>query len=187
MGRRGKRLAIATAAVIGLAAVATTTAVYALGGGEPNGNGVPAGSPSPATVGMAPTIASNCKVGKADIVTLESTQSTTSTSYVSVPGMSKSVKMSKGCIIAVVSDWPFAAGGELLYIRVTVDGATGSPAEVQFSGDDDENSDGKWARSHSAQFVFVVPKGPHTVSLEWKSFFGGTVFLHTPVMVIYHP
>ena len=83
--------------------------------------------------------------------------------------MSKSVKMSKGCIIVVVSDYPFATGVELLDIRVTVDGATGSPPEVQFSGDDDENADGKWARSHSAQFVFVILKGPHTVTWSGRA------------------
>lgn len=186
MGRKGK-LAIALA-FAGMAAVATTSAVYALGGGEPDGTGVPAGSPSSTAVGKASTNVSNCKVGKADILSSEGTQSTTSASYVSVAGMSKSVKMSKGCMIVVVSDYPFAGvAGSLLDIRVLVDGATGSPPEVQFSGDDDENADGKWARSHSAQFVFSLPKGPHTVDLQWKSFFGDTVSLHAPVMVVYHP
>jgi hypothetical protein len=55
-------------------------------------------------------------------------------------------------------------------MRVLLDGATEFlPNEPQWSGDDDENANGEWARAHAANFYLSgVAPGTHTVSVQWK-------------------
>ena len=84
---------------------------------------------------------------------------------------------------------PFAAdaGGssQLLIVRALLDGVEMVPGPVQFSGDDDEDGGGDWARSHNHQWVAAkIPFGAHTVTIEYRSFFGGTVFMHNRTLTV---
>ena len=101
MGTIRKRVLIPVlAALIGAAAI--TTAVYASGRSATDG-GVAAGT----DVGQSSIAITNCKVPKSDYITNDATGlGTTSTSYVAVPGMTKTVTIAgtvPSCIIATVS------------------------------------------------------------------------------------
>ena len=96
------------------------------------------------------------------------------------------------CVKVEFSAYTFAAdtpvANQLLMVRALLDGVTaGSPSEVQFSGDDDEDADFTWARSHAFNFAFngVVP-GVHTITIQFRSLSGGSVFVHKPSMFVNH-
>ena len=176
---------------VGVIAVvlAISTVVYA-GTRAPGRGGIPAaigGQTRPGT-----SVTGTCKTGKSDYVTNDTTGlSTTSTSYVTVPGMSRTFTIggtAATCVIVDVSGFSFATGDALEYVTVLLDGSTfPSPTEVQFSGDDDENGNFEWARAHAANFVFPsVSPGSHTVTMAFKSLDGATVFLHRPAAIITH-
>jgi hypothetical protein len=122
--------------------------------------------------------------------------STTSAAFVDMPGMSVTFTIAgtarRNCVKVEFSAYTFAANapvaGQLLMVRALLDGATvGSPGEVQFSGDDDEDADGSWARSHAFNFEFKdIAAGPHTIKIQWRSFFGGTVFAHSRSVFVHH-
>jgi hypothetical protein len=122
-----------------------------------------------------------------DFITNDTTGlGTTSTSNVAVPGMTKTISVGgtgTSCVLVDVSAFAFAASGELEYVSVTLDGATGNPVEVQFAGD----TKGVWAEAHSALFAFPsVRAGSHTVAMVFRSLGGNQVFLHRPAMEITH-
>jgi len=176
-----KRLVILTLAAF-VATAAITTAVYASGRGAADG-GVPAGGLSD----QASIAITSCKSGKSDFVTNDVTGlSTTSTSYVAVPGVTKTVTISgtaPSCVVVHASAFAFAPGQALEYVSATLDGNLGNPTEVQFAGD----TQGIWAEAHAAVFAFPnVSPGSHTVTLVFKSLDGKTVFLHRPAMEIEH-
>jgi hypothetical protein len=52
-------------------------------------------------------------------------------------------------------------------VRAVLHGSVAwEPADTQFSGDDDEDNDALWARTHAAQFAFVsVAPGTHTIQI----------------------
>jgi hypothetical protein len=119
-------------------------------------------------------------------------QSTTSTAFVDIPDMTVAFTIGgsgqKNCVKVEFSAFTFAALNRLLYVRALLDGATvASPSEVQFSGDDDEDADGNWARSHAFNFEFKdIPAGPHTIKIQFRSFDGGTVFVHRRSVFVHH-
>ena len=176
-----KRLLIAVPLAAALAGAGIATAVAQpsrAGDGTPNH----ATSTAPAaSVGV-----SNCRLPKTDFITNDVLSlSTTSTSYVAVPGMTKRITQggsTPGCVVVDVSGYSYAPNGALLNVSVKLDGVLGSPYEVQFSGDD-----GQWAQAHSAVFAFRgVPPGTHTVSMVYESFDGQAVFMHEPAMSVAH-
>jgi hypothetical protein len=124
--------------------------------------------------------------------------STTSTTYVNVPDMSVSFTISgtaSTCIVVSYtaevytgSDPNSLIGNEVMFVRARLDGAVvGFPAEAQFEGDSDEDGDGAWARAHAFNFVFPnVAPGAHTLRIQWRSIFGGTVVTHRRTAVVYH-
>ena len=121
--------------------------------------------------------------------------STTSTSFVDIPDMTVAFTMGGSvnhCVKVGFSAMTFAAdtpsANQLVMVRALLDGATvGSPSEVQFSGDDDEDADGSWARSHAFNFAFKgVTPGVHTITIQFRSFFGGSVFVHRRSMFVHH-
>jgi hypothetical protein len=180
MRRTRKRLVLATAAAV-VAAVSIGGAVYAADSGA--SGGAVAGSSSP----QASVSITNCKTTKTDVVTNDSTGlTTTSLSYVPVPGMTKTVSIAgsaPSCLVVNVSAFAFAPGGAVEFVSVTVDGVQGSPIETQFAGD----TQGAFAEAHASLFAFPgVAPGSHTVSMVFKSFDGKTVFLHRPAMEIHH-
>lgn len=118
--------------------------------------------------------------------------STTSTSFVNLGEGAVTFQqgLGNGCAIVNFSSMAFAASGgsALLYVRALLDGATVAiPFETQFTGDDDEDGDGRWARSHSYTFIFPrVAPGLHTVQMQFRSFDGGSVTLHRHTTVVQH-
>jgi hypothetical protein len=81
-----------------------------------------------------------------------------------------------------------AADDELLYVRPLLDGAiVAVPLETQFSGDDDEDANGRWARTHSMSFVYPnVSAGSHAIRMQFRSFGGATVFIHRHTTLVEH-
>jgi hypothetical protein len=177
MSKRGKRLAIALIASL-VAAAAVTTAVYAVTrGGSDTGIATGVSAAVPATsVNLT-----GCKTGKSEAITNDTGGlTTTSTTYVGIPGMSASVK-AKGCIYVTLSGSPFAGSGEVMRARVLVDGVPMSPADIQMAADA-----GPYASGHSVTFAGSVSGGTHTVTAQFLSVFGATVSFNWPSMVIQH-
>lgn len=91
------------------------------------------------------------------------------------------------CVIVRFSAVTFAPEKRVLDVRVLVDGRVAQPGPVLFSGDDDEDFDGRWARAHS--FEFFVPNvapGQRNVRVQARSFTGGPVFLNARSTVVQH-
>ena len=177
MSRRGKRFVIVLAVAL-VAAAAVATAVYAVGRGASD-TGVPAGASASSTA--ASIAVTKCKNGKGDAVTNDAVALlTSSTTYVPIPGISFASKF-KGCVFATISGYPFASGGEIMFVRVLIDGTPMSPTEVQMASDT-----GTFASAHSVTFVGNVANGDHTVTAEFRSFGGGTVSFNRPSLVVQH-
>lgn len=93
------------------------------------------------------------------------------------------------CVVVDFSAYSFAPAGRLLMVRAVLDGVTvAAPFEVQFSGNDDDDGDGQWARSHAFNFLFPsVSPGLHTVAIQFRSFFDTQqVFIHRHSVVVRH-
>ena len=124
---------------------------------------------------------------KVNFAVADDTVSTTSTTLVDVPGMSVTFTIPAGtgrsCVRVEFSAWVFAQGSELMNIRALLDGTTvGAPGEVQFEGDSVN-----WATSRAFNFLFTgVRPGSHTITMQWLSYFGGTVFVHGRSMFVHH-
>ncbi len=169
-------------AAIGLALWLMPRAVALADGGL-----APGGSPGPETVTTGTCKkASNIDFAVAD----DGGNMTTSTSPVDVPGMSVDfiAKGKGGCAKVEFSAMVFANMGELLEVQAVLDGTTVCPPGlIQLSGDDDEDANGKWARSHA--FNFLCPNlapGPHNIKIQWLSFGGVTVFMHQRSLFVHH-
>jgi hypothetical protein len=116
--------------------------------------------------------------------------STTSTNFVDVPNAKISFTQgSPGCVIVTFSAESWAPSSRLTLIRARLDSSTtAQPGSVQFSGDDDENNNGKWARAHGFTLVFPsVSSGSHNVQIQYESWTGGRVFLYKHTTTIQHP
>jgi hypothetical protein len=117
---------------------------------------------------------------------------TSSTTYVNIPDTQITFVQSKpGCVIVHYSAFVYAAsaGAALMYVRPLLDNAvTAVPAETQFAGDDDEDNDGRWARSHAMNFVFPnVPAGAHRLTMQWRSNVAGqTISTHRRTTLVHH-
>ena len=119
--------------------------------------------------------------------------STTSGSFVNVPNTAISFTQGgagAGCVIATFTAESWAAASRLLLVRAKLDGSiVAQPGVIQFSGDDDENNNGRWARSHSTMFFFpAVAPGAHTMVIQYASANGGArVFIYKHTTAIQHP
>ena len=186
MSRRGRWLLASILA--GAIVVVGASVVYAAGGGT--GNGL---APSAGVSPDAVSIKGGCKkISKIDFATGEDIgHTTTSTTFVDVPGMSVDFTIGgqvRSCLKIEYSAVAFAPDDELMFVRALLDGAVaGSPSEVQLSGDDDEDVNGHWARSHAFNFAFAnVAPGAHTIEIQWRSEFGGTVATHRRSVFVHH-
>jgi hypothetical protein len=116
--------------------------------------------------------------------------STTSTSFVDLPGMSVTFNVPGAAVTCLKVDLAAmtfaAAGAELLFMRVLVDGNEILPGPIQWSGDDDENANGRWARAHAASFYTTVFPGVHNVRAQFRSFGGQSVFAHARSISVNH-
>jgi hypothetical protein len=178
MSFRRKRILTLAAALVGAGVVAS--AVYASGRGATGS--IAGGGAQPG----ASLVLANCKITKADFITNAGGPfSTSSGSYVAVPGATATVKVGgkqPSCVLVEVSGDSLAPSGEAEDVEVTLDGALGNPGGVQFSMNDPSAS-----QEHAALFAFPsVAPGSHTVSLVFKSAFGGTVSMSWPTMRIDH-
>src|SRR5262249_27240417 len=142
----------------------------------------------------ATPVTGTCRAALSDYAATNLTgSSTTSTSYVNLPDAQ--VAFHQGgtknlCAVVTFSGEAYAATGgtALLYVRGVLEtGAVATPSEVQFSGEDDEAADGRWARSNTMTFVFPnVAAGNHIATIQWRSFDGGQVFMHQHTTVVEH-
>jgi hypothetical protein len=149
-----------------------------------------AAAPAPTTV----TTKVNCAAKTRSFKTNDfSADSTTSTVFVGIPGTDVPFTIGgtslKNCIVVTFSAYTFAAdlGGanQLMMVQAYLDGAPMQPGEVQFSGDDDQNANFRWARTHSYTWTaYPVAFGNHVVQMAYRSFFGGTVFVHRRSTVV---
>ena len=119
-------------------------------------------------------------------------KSTSSTSFVNVPNTGVSFTQggaSSGCVIVTFTAEAFAPGSRLLQIRARLDDSvTAAPGNVQLSGDDDEDGDGRWARSQAFAFIFTsVAPGSHFVRMQFRSpDVFGSVLIHKHTVVVQH-
>jgi hypothetical protein len=186
MFKRHKRAAIAIAAVI--VAALSASIVYAAASAESGDGAVPG------TASIGPTAATgSCKTGRTDYATQSITHSTTSTTYINLIDGTVAFRQAgrtPKCVIVEFSSMAFAGGnpGEVMFVRAVLDGTVvGDPADTQFSGDDDEDVDNRWARTQAAQFAFAsVAPGNHTIQIQFRSNFGGIVALRTGLASVAH-
>jgi hypothetical protein len=166
-----------------LVAILTSTDAFADDSGLPDNRG-PNVAPAVISVGTCAgnrvSYATNDAIG----------DSTTSVSFVDVPGMSRVINIpgtGTTCIAINYSATVFTAPNELMFVRATVDGNQCLPGEVQFDGDSDEDNDFSWARAHAFNFVCQnVRPGNHTVRIQNRSSSGGIVYTHWRSMLIHH-
>jgi hypothetical protein len=164
-------------------AMTSTSAFSDEGGlpvGEPNFTLAPAGVTTEVCPVKKISVASSNNIGV----------STTSTTFVDVPDMSVSVNIpgkETVCVEVQYTANVFTGADELIYVQATSDGVACFPPDVQFEGDSDEDGDGEWARAHAFNFICTgVKPGLHTFTIQWRSFFGGTVFTHWRTMAVKH-
>lgn len=117
--------------------------------------------------------------------------STLSASFVSVPNATFAFNQgAPGCAVVSFTTEAFAPANRVILVRARLDGATNAaPGVVQFNGDDDEDGDGRWGRTHGFTFVFPsVAAGAHSVTIEYRSGTDGRrVFIGKHTTVVQHP
>ena len=117
---------------------------------------------------------------------------TSSSSFVDVPNSTVTFGQggtTSGCVIVTFTAEAFAPSERLLQIRAILENSVvAAPGNVQFSGDDDEDSNGRWARSHAFTFIFPsVAPGLHNVRMQFRSpDIFGRVFIHKHTVVVQH-
>jgi hypothetical protein len=185
---RRKGIYLLVAASVAVLAVGGTAVAKNLSGNVTRGGvEVTTGHAAPAAVesGTCDTVKQNF------VAASDGGLSTTSTTYVDVPSMTSTFTVGgtgKSCLTVMFTGYSYASSDELIMIQALLDGTRASKqTDVLFSGDDDEDSDGKWARAHAWVFDFKnVTAGSHTITIQWKSYSGGQVFMHQRTMVILH-
>jgi hypothetical protein len=169
-----KRLIVVAAFAVAAFAIAGSV-VYAGGGG---GGGVVAAG------GATPLVTGTCAVGKQSFATHGDGNSTTSTTFVDIPGavVSFTASAKAKCVSVLFTSMAAAQGNEILMVRALLDNAVvGLPEETQFTGTDDFNA----ARSYAMNFVFPsVAAGAHIVKMQFRSFSGGNVFVHRGTTIV---
>ena len=92
-----------------------------------------------------------------------STTTTTSASFVDMPGMSTSISVPAGRVAEVMIDFSGMVNTcDAMYVRAVIDGSAASPAYTQFQWNFNGGAD-----SHAFTFVKTVKAGPHTVKMQW--------------------
>ncbi len=117
---------------------------------------------------------------------------TSSSSFVDVPNSTVTFGQggtTSGCVIVTFTAEAFAPGNRLLQVRAILENSVvAAPGNVQFSGDDDEEGDDRWARSHAFTFIFPsVAPGLHNVRMQFRSpDIFGNVYIHKHTVVVQH-
>jgi hypothetical protein len=183
MFKTRKRFLIAAIAAIVVAGTATGVYASARGAGD---DGAVVGSSAAPNGSIS---ISNCLTKKSDFIANDNTGlSTTSTAYVAVPSMTKTISIpgtANTCVVVHAAAFSFAPGsGNLEFVSVGLDGTTANcnPSETQFSAQDTT-----FAQAHAFLCAFPsVSPGSHDVTLLFRSLTGSTVFIHRPSMEIEH-
>ncbi len=154
-------------------------------GGMPDRGRATAGAPEAAATGVCATQRTTIKTNpESDLV------QTSSTGFVNIPRSGLNFTQggaASSCVIIRFSAIAFAPEKRVMDVRVLLDGRLAQPGVVLISGDDDEDFDGRWARSRS--FEFFVPNvapGRHSVRVQWRSFTGGPVYVNSRATVVQH-
>ena len=157
-----------------------------------NDGGLPLEYQANRTASVSPLAATtgSCSAPRIVYATSDISTSTTSTAFVNVPNMAVNFTIpgtTRTCLKVAYSATVWTGIDQLIYVRAVLDGGiVAEPSNVQFEGDSDEEGDGKWARAHAFNFFFKnVTPGAHTVSIQWRSFFGGTVVTHWRSMAVH--
>jgi hypothetical protein len=144
---------------------------------------------------VEPAVIGSCAPARINFIATNTTdRKTRSAEFVNVPQASVSFNQrADGCVVvhfsAVVLARTIFDQPQRIVIRAVLDEGQkiAVPRDVQLSGDDDEEGDGRWARAHSMFFVFPeVPSGIHKMNLQWKSPEGGDVFIHQHTVLVHH-
>jgi hypothetical protein len=113
------------------------------------------------------------------------TFSTTSTKFVDLPAMSVTFTIPgtvASCLKVDLSAVTYALSGELISMRVLLDGTEIRPGRVQWSG-----NDSGWAAAHAFSFyAFGVSPGVHTVKAQANSYSGSIVWVHWRSLGVQH-
>ncbi len=162
---------------------------------SPMQSGIPAQQVVP-KAGETPVLGS-CDPGRTKYIASNSTDlQTSSMDYVAAPQSSVGFQQqADGCVVVYFSGVVFAPGARAvarrILLRAVIEGAgtelIATPGDVQLSGDDDENFNGRWARAHSMIFVFpAVNAGHYRVAVQWRAPDGNTVHLHQHSLFVRH-
>lgn len=132
-------------------------------------------------------VTSACPVNRMTIASsYEIGTTTSSTSFVDVPGMETTVNIPgpTSCVGVEYTATVFTGGNEQVYVQATMDDVPCSPPNVQFPED---NGDVPQAITHAFDFICQnVRPGVHTFKIQWRSFFGGPVYIHCRTMKVTH-
>jgi hypothetical protein len=126
---------------------------------------------------------------KIDILASDVNTTTTSTSFVTLAGGTRTINVGGTVSTCVVVDLsvqgfaPTAASDTLMMVRVLLDGVPAVNGEIQMMAESDT-----WPDSHAYNFVFPsVAPGAHTVTLQFRTFFSGdTVHINDYSAIINH-
>jgi hypothetical protein len=141
------------------------------------------------------TFISQCVVKHQEFKTSDALgDSTTFEGFVDVPDTDVAFTIGgtskQNCVVVTFSAYTFAPDrpdlpGEFMTVVPFLDGVPMEPGEVVFSGDDDQDNDGSWARSQSYTWaVGHVLAGPHVVQMRFRTINGGPVFIHKRSTVV---
>jgi len=117
---------------------------------------------------------------------------TSSTGFVNIPNSVVSFAQggtTNDCVIVTFTAEAIAPANRLMLVRSVLDSSVvAAPGGVQFTGDNDEDFDGRWARSHAFTFVFPsVAPGLHNVKMQFRSpATFGNVYIHKHTVVVQH-
>jgi len=136
-----------------------------------------------------PSVTQNCAaMPKTSVAVTNNNEliSTTSTAFLNLPPLAVAFTIpgtAATCLEVELEAVTFAPSGGLITMRVLLDGTTELlPNQPQWSG-----ADTTFATAHSANFyAFGVPPGFHTVTAQWRSFTGSTVFAHWRSIGVHH-
>lgn len=183
--RKRGALAIIGAVTIA-AAIAIPTVVAGQTAAGPGGATSVAGGPKVAATGTV-----SCNITKMTGAWNDAVGSitTSSTSYIPVPGMTVDFATPSTCAEITFSSWVYAINNEIMDIRVSINGtpclsgqAGYHDSGIQFA----TNYTGTYGDARGYTFICAGwhPAHHNIATVEYRSFFGGSVSMHQPNMVV---
>jgi hypothetical protein len=173
---KGSRRARTLGAVFVATVAVTSSIAVAQGGGAPDGTPSSAAeAPEPAAA-----VAVTCGARIQSLVRTENAASTTSsTTFVNVPGGSATVTVPSGAsrclkvLLTAETACSETSAGDFCYVRVLDNGVEMSPQGAQFQAIDSEKST---ARGHAFEWAKRLAAGNHSIVLQRRVGNSATVF-----------